>query len=137
MQNQKTRVTVRIAGKDYTIASYDSPEYVNRVAAHVDRKMSELGLATRLPAAQLAVLAAVNATDDMLKSRDEIDRLRRENEALRTAVESLREELDGLLDPASFTGMAARQCEQFLTAYIQPALDANGAAPEAEARIDV
>jgi len=96
MQRDKIRTTVRIAGKDYTIASYDSAEYVNRVAASVDRKMSELGLATRLPAAQLAVLAAVNATDDMLKSRDEIDRLRRENEALRTAVESLREELDGL-----------------------------------------
>ena len=87
MQNEKTRATVRIAGRDYTIASYDSPEYVSRVAAYVDRKMNELSLATRLPAGQLAVLAAVNATDDMLKSRDEIDRLRREIESLRTALE--------------------------------------------------
>ena len=91
MQNAKTRTTVRIAGKDYTIASYDSPEYVNRVAAYVDRKMNELGQATHLPAAQLAVLAAVNATDDMMKSRDEIDRLRREIDALRTEAEALRE----------------------------------------------
>lgn len=90
MQKQKTRTTVRIAGRDYTIASYDSPEYVNRVAAHVNRKMSELSLATQLPAAQLAVLAAVNATDDMLKSRDEIDRLRRELDALRDTCEALR-----------------------------------------------
>jgi len=88
MQREKIRTTVRIAGKDYTIASYDPADYVNRVAASVDRKMSELALATRLPAAQLAVLAAVNATDDMLKSRDEIDRLRRENEALRSALEA-------------------------------------------------
>ena len=91
MQNQKTRVTVRIAGKDYTIASYDSPEYVNRVAAHVDRKMSELSLATHLPASQLAVLAAVNATDDMMKSRDEIARLRRELDEVRAALETARE----------------------------------------------
>ena len=91
MQNQKTRVTVRIAGKDYTIASYDSPEYVNRVAAHVDRKMSELSLATHLPASQLAVLAAVNATDDMMKSRDEIARLRRELDEVRAALEAARE----------------------------------------------
>lgn len=90
MQKQKTRTTVRIAGRDYTIASYDSPEYVNRVAAHVNRKMSELSLATQLPAAQLAVLAAVNATDDMLKSRDEIDCLRRELDALRDTCEALR-----------------------------------------------
>ena len=41
MQNEKTRATVRIAGRDYTIASYDSPEYVSRVAAYVDRKMNE------------------------------------------------------------------------------------------------
>ena len=83
---QKNRTTVRIAGRDYTIASYDSEEYVNRVAAHVDRSMNELSAATKLPAAQLAVLAAVNATDDMMKSRDEIRRLRREVEALRAKL---------------------------------------------------
>ena len=93
MQNQKTRTTVRIAGKDYTIASYDTPEYVNRVAAHVDRKMSELGLTTHLPSAQLAVLAAVNATDDMLKSRDEIARLRKELDETRAALEAAQEAL--------------------------------------------
>ena len=84
---EKNRTTVRIAGRDYTIASYDTPEYVNRVAAHVDRKMSELSLATHLPASQLAVLAAVNATDDMMKSRDEIRRLRAELDALRDQLE--------------------------------------------------
>ena len=90
MQRQKTRTTVRIAGKDYTIASYDTPEYVARVAANVDRTMNELGMASQLPAAQLAVLAAVNATDDMLKSRDEADRLRRELGALRDESEALK-----------------------------------------------
>ena len=85
---QKNRTTVRIAGKDYTIASYDTEEYVNRVAAHVDRKMSELAAATKLPAAQLAVLAAINATDDMMKSRDEITRLRAELDALRSKLEA-------------------------------------------------
>ncbi len=84
---QKNRTTVRIAGRDYTIASYDSPDYVARVAAYVDRKMSELGEATKLPATQLAVLTAVNATDDMLKSRDEIRRLRKELDLLRDRLE--------------------------------------------------
>ena len=84
---QKTRTTVRIAGKEYTIASYDSEEYVGRVAAWVDRRMNELATATKLPASQLAVLAAVNATDDMMKSRDEIRRLRAELDALRDQLE--------------------------------------------------
>ena len=85
---QKIRATVRIAGRDYTIASYDSQEYINRVAAYVDRKMSELAAATRLPAAQLAVLTAVNAADDMMKSRDEIRRLRAELDGLRARLEA-------------------------------------------------
>ncbi len=93
MQNQKIRVTVHIAGKEYTIGSTDSAEYVNRVAAYVDRKMNELSLATHLPAGQLAVLTAVNATDDMMKSRDEIDSLRRENLALHEALEQKEREL--------------------------------------------
>ena len=63
-------------------------EYVNRVAAWVDRRMSELSAATRLPAAQLAVLTAVNAADDMMKSRDEIRRLRAELDALRDRLEA-------------------------------------------------
>ena len=75
---EKIRTTVRVAGKDYTIASYDSEAHVQRVAAYVDRKLSELSMATRLPQAQLSVLAALNIADDMLKAHDEITRLRRE-----------------------------------------------------------
>ena len=75
---EKIRTTVRIAGKEYTITSTDTEEYVARVAGWVDRRMEELAAATKLPAAQLAVLVAVNAADDMMKSRDEIRRLRAE-----------------------------------------------------------
>ena len=84
---QKIRTTVRIAGKEYTIASTDSEEYVGRVAAWVDRRMNELAAATRLPATQLAVLTAVNAADDMMKSRDEIRRLEAELDDLRASME--------------------------------------------------
>lgn len=82
---EKIRTTVRIAGREYTIASYDTEEYVNRVAAWVDRRMDELATATKLPEAQLAVLVAVNAADDMMKSRDEIRRLKAELDDLRHA----------------------------------------------------
>lgn len=80
---EKIRTTVRIAGKEYTIASYDSEAYVNRVADWVNRRMEELAAATKLPAAQLAVLTAINAADDMMKSRDEIRRLKAELDDLR------------------------------------------------------
>lgn len=48
-----------------------------------------------------------------------------------------REELDALLDPAAFTGMAARQCGQFLETHVQPVLEANAEVPPAEAEIEV
>jgi cell division protein ZapA len=89
---EKIRTTVKIAGKEYNIAGYDPEEYVQRVAAYVDRKMNELSAATHLPPAQLAVLTAVNATDDMMKSRDEIRRLRKEVEELRAALEKRQNE---------------------------------------------
>ena len=89
---EKIKITVRIAGKEYAISSYDSEGYVQNVAAWVDRKMKELSQATRLPAGQLAVLAAVNATDDMMKSREEIRRLKQELESARAEIERLKHE---------------------------------------------
>jgi len=89
---QKIKTTVRIAGKDYAIASYDSAAYIQSVAAWVDRKMTELHAATRLPGAQLAVLTAINATDDMMKSREEIRRLKRELDAANKEIERLKNE---------------------------------------------
>lgn len=92
----KIRTTVRIAGKDYAMTSYDSEAHVQRVAHYVDRKMTELSLATRLPSAQLAVLTALNVTDDMLKSRDENNRLRREIGELREENTALKAQLEKL-----------------------------------------
>ena len=47
------------------------------------------------------------------------------------------EELNALLDPAAFTGMAERQCRQYLQTHIRPVLDANRDSLGAQARIDV
>ena len=93
---QKTRTTVKIAGKEYTISSYDDESHVQRVAAYVDRRMEELNMATRLPSAQLAVLTAMNVTDDMLKAQDEARRLRMELAKLRDEMEELRRKAEAL-----------------------------------------
>lgn len=66
----------------------------------------------------------------------------RENDLLRRigqdeAFGLTAEELDALLDPAAFTGMARRQCDQYLTQVIQPILEAHRGELGAEARIDV
>ena len=81
MEKQKTVVTV--AGKEYTLVSSESPEYMNRVAAYVDRKLEEMAMATRLPTNMVAVLTALNMADELMKAHDENSRLRREMMALR------------------------------------------------------
>ena len=93
---EKIRTTVKIAGKEYTMTGYDSEEYVRRVARYVDRTMTELSLATRLPTNSLAVLTALNIADDMLKAHDEITRTRKELDQTREQLESLRAELTAL-----------------------------------------
>ena len=85
MEKQKT--TVRVAGKEYTLVSSDSPEHLARVAAYVDRKISETALATRLTSDKAAVLTALNIADELMKSHDENSRLRRELMTLRQALE--------------------------------------------------
>ena len=87
---QKIKTTVHIAGKDFVISSHDTEEHVQNVAAWVDRRMKELHQATKLPGGQLAVLTAVNAADDMIKSREEIRRLRRQLEEAQQEIERLK-----------------------------------------------
>ena len=82
----KQKTTVRVAGREYTLVSDQAPEYMNRVAAYVDRKISETALATRLTSDKAAVLTALNIADELMKSHDENSRLRRELMTLRQAL---------------------------------------------------
>ena len=91
---EKKRVTIRVAGKDYNMTSSDSEAYVRRVAADVDRKIGELTLATRLPAADAAVLTAITLADDAFKAQDENTRLRRELDQARLEIDRLSGESD-------------------------------------------
>lgn len=88
MEKQKT--TVHVAGREYTLVSSDAPEYMNRVAAYVDRKISETALATRLPIDKAAVLTALNIADELMKSHDENSRIRRELMNVRREMDEAR-----------------------------------------------
>ena len=81
MEKQKT--TVRVAGREYTLVSSDSLEYIGRVAAYVDRKISEAALAAHLPVDKAAVLVSLNIADELMRAHDENSRLRRELMTLR------------------------------------------------------
>lgn len=75
---EKQRITVRVAGKEYTLVSSDGAEHLSRVAAYVDRQITETQFAARTSKENAAVLAALNLADELMKARDENARLRRE-----------------------------------------------------------
>ena len=68
---EKRSMTVTVAGKPYTLVSSDPPEHVKRVAAYVDRELSETAAVTKLPSAQAAVLTCFRMAEALIRAQDE------------------------------------------------------------------
>ena len=67
---QVNRVKVNINGEDYYIKGTAPEEYIKRVAKYVDKKMYELeSKHPNLSRSKLAVLTAINITDELFKLR--------------------------------------------------------------------
>ncbi|MEH6906717.1 MULTISPECIES: cell division protein ZapA [Neobacillus] len=77
--NQKNRTTVDIYGQAYVIMGSESPSHIRHVASLVDNKMREISSKNPiLDASKLAVLTAVNAVNDYLIIKDQLERLQSE-----------------------------------------------------------
>ena len=61
----------------------DKQKTTVRVAAYVDRRITETAFATRMNKESVAVLVSLNMADELMKAHDENARLRRELNALR------------------------------------------------------
>ena len=85
----ENRITISICGTEYTLMAEESPSYMQKVAAMVDAKMSEIMASGRVSRVDAAVLAAMNIADDMLKQQG--------------STENLRSQLKGYLDDANTT----------------------------------
>ena len=88
---EKQKITVTVAGEHYTLLSGDPPAFVKRVAAFVDRKLSETEAVTNLPSGQAAVLTCFNLAEDLLKAQDENTLLRRQMEQLARTSKAIKE----------------------------------------------
>jgi cell division protein ZapA len=78
---EKNRTTVDIYGQQYVILGTESPSHIRLVASLVDDKMREIGSKNpSLDISKLAVLTAVNAVNDYIKMKDQLDRLHSELE---------------------------------------------------------
>ena len=66
----RMKTTVKINGQEYVLAGEEPEEYMHEVAIYVDKKMSEIHRKyDKLSTSMVAVLAAVNIADELLKER--------------------------------------------------------------------
>ncbi|WP_206460528.1 cell division protein ZapA [Anaerovorax sp. IOR16] len=76
----KNKVTVRIYGQEYIISGDMPREHIMKVADYVDRKMNEIAVALPTTStSSLAVLSAVNVSDDYFRAMEENESLKLKN----------------------------------------------------------
>ena len=89
----KNRVKVTIAGEEYTIVAAESEDYIRRVAALVDNKISDILAAGRMPLNDATVLAACNLADEQIRASETAENLRAQIKAYSDEISRLRAEL--------------------------------------------
>ena len=79
----KTNAEVVIDGKVYTLSGYEEPEYLQKVAAYINSKISEIDRMDgmkNLPANMKSVMIQLNIADDYFKAKSQVEKLEREME---------------------------------------------------------
>lgn len=74
----KNKVTVSIAGQEYTVIAVEDESYVRKAAMHVDSQVREVMDQGRLSLADSAVLAALNIADQYFREQAASENLRRQ-----------------------------------------------------------
>lgn len=72
----KSKVTVTIADRPYTLVTTEEQPYVEKVAAQVDALMTSVMKQAKVSALDAAVLTAINAVDSALKEQEAAQALR-------------------------------------------------------------
>lgn len=109
MEAKPTLTQVEIFGQTYSVRAEGEASYIQDLAAYVDRKMREVAeRAPTVDAAKIAILAALNISDEFHQHRTRVQ--------------------EG--DPGRFALRADRlvaELDEILSAFPAPALDGHGA----------
>jgi len=82
MSNKESKIKVEIFGTSYILRGESDTEYMQKLASYVDRKMREIQDGTGIiSTAKIAILAALNITDELCKANPE------KKEAIKESIE--------------------------------------------------
>jgi len=92
--SDKNKVVVRIAGNEYILCGSESPEYIQKIAMMVDRKLRDITCKNHLLSTSMAsVLTAVNMADELVKTQEAYDKSEYELKELKKKIQELREDV--------------------------------------------
>ncbi len=89
----KNRVTVDVAGQEYTLISEEDPVYVRQIAAIVDEEIKNITGEAHLSLSHAAILACINLADRFRKAEDDSDHLRGQVKSCLDELHKLKQEL--------------------------------------------
>ncbi len=71
MSDESNQVSISIFGQEYSVKAPADPEYIKKIGEYLDGKMREVqaGFTTTQSSTRIAILAAMNITDDLFNSR--------------------------------------------------------------------
>ena len=115
MMNENNRVTITICGKEYTLQTDESPDYVRQLAARLDRRISDMmETSDIISLSSAAILVGLSLMDDSYKTTSNIDNIRGE---IRNYVEEAgkaRAEADQLIAEDRIVDEARRRANAIL-----------------------
>ena len=71
MSDESNQVSISIFGQEYSVKAPADPEYIKKIGEYLDGKMREVqaGFTTTQSSTRIAILAAMNITDELFSSR--------------------------------------------------------------------
>lgn len=86
------RIRVTVFGMEYTLKSEEDPQHIIELANYLNEKMTEISEKSSAKSAlKIAILAALNITDDLFTERSEKENL---EESISEKCASLREQVN-------------------------------------------
>ena len=90
---EKSTEKVEIFGQEYKIKGVGNPQYIHKIAGYVDKKMREIAHSSGIMSqSRIAILAALNITDELYQVRGTREKAERELESQAEKLGELLEE---------------------------------------------
>ena len=93
MSKESNQVSISIFGQEYSVKAPADPEYIKKIGEYLDGKMREVqsGFSTTQSSTRIAILAAMNITDELFNARQSGES---ENTEVEQKISSLIELID-------------------------------------------